>query len=171
MSDMARFPAENECEHCKTVEREGQALGHYVGKYLRLGSETACREDSCDPEHRSPAKQKFPGGRNGQHGEREKQRMDNKHWRGIDIARRLITMPLVALDAAGNGFRKAAIELHRRQYQGGIQWHEEHAGRRRRDRAVVSIENAVAEDAMAVEIVGDGEIKRLIEIAQPLLRL
>jgi len=80
-------------------------------------------------------------------------------------------MPLIALDAAGNGFRKTGIELHRRQYQGRIQWHEEHSGRRRRDRAVGSIENAVTKDAVAVQIVGDGEIKRLIEIAQPLLRL
>jgi len=69
-------------------------------------------------------------------------------------------------DAASDSRRKPRRDLHRGQHQQGITWHEEHAGRRCRAGAIDAVENAVAQDAVPVKIVGDSAVERLIEVSE-----
>ena len=62
-------------------------------------------------------------------------------------------------DCAFNGFGKARIHLHRGKDHKRIAGHEEHAGRRHLASAVNAIKDAVAEDAMTVQVISDRQIE------------
>src|SRR5262249_13468990 len=74
---------------------------------------------------------------------------------------------MVRLHAAIERFGEARIELGRGDDQPGVERGEEHARRRRNCGAVDLIEHAVAEHTVVVEIVGNGQIERLVEMGEP----
>src|SRR5829696_2081993 len=89
------------------------------------------------------------------------------HRNNIDFAVRSRPLALVVLDRTVYALGEAAVDFHHTGYQGRIKWPKEHARRRRGRRAVHLIEAAVAEYAMAIQVVSDGEVERLVEVVQP----
>ena len=75
-------------------------------------------------------------------------------------------MSAIGFDGAAHGRGEAGIEIHRYQHQRGVERTEEHSGGRARERAVRFRERSVAEHAVLVEVVGDGDVEALIEIEQ-----
>jgi len=75
-------------------------------------------------------------------------------------------MAAVRIDTASHGFREPGNDLHDRQDDYRKYGPEEHAGLRRPDRTVDRVKNSVAEYAIAIEVVGDRDIKYLIEISE-----
>ena len=88
----------------------------------------------------------------------------------IDFAFAAIAQFVIGLDAAIESLCKAGVHLACEHEQPWIDRPEEHARRGRRDCAVHVIENAVAENPMMPDVVRNRQIKRLVEIGQPIRR-
>ena len=96
--------------------------------------------------------------------------MHEMHGPRIDLAFGALAPLVIDLDAAIDRPAKRASILVAARIEPGIDRAEEFAGRRRRARAVHVVEHAVAEDAVVIEVVGDGQIEGLIEVAEPFRR-
>src|SRR5262247_2690934 len=97
--------------------------------------------------------------------------MDDENRSRIDVAFLAISLLLSGHDAAFYSLVKTRIDLHRGEHQQRIAGDEEHARWRRCVRAVGRIKNTVAEDAMALHVVGNCQIEGLIEVVELLRRL
>src|SRR5262245_29695072 len=89
---------------------------------------------------------------------------------GVDFAFAAVAGVMVDAHAAIDRLGEARIELGRSQDQPGIDRAEKLARRRRRHCAVDVVEHAVAEDPMMGEVVGDGDVEGLVEVAEPFRR-
>src|SRR5262249_48505755 len=75
-------------------------------------------------------------------------------------------MTAVRINAAPHRLREARIDFHDRKDHRRKYRSEEHSGLCRLDRTVDRIKNSIAEYAVAIEVVGDRDIKYLIEIPE-----
>ena len=88
------------------------------------------------------------------------------HGPHVGLAVRPGPRAAIGLDAAIDRAGETAVELGHAGDEPGIERAEEHA-RRRRAGAVHLGEHAVAEDPVMIEVVGDGQVVGLVEVAQP----
>jgi hypothetical protein len=79
-------------------------------------------------------------------------------------------VPRVADGGAIDRARELGIEPRNDGKEPRIERREEHARLERRLAGLVVVDEAVGEDAVVYEIVGDGHIEGLVELIQPLLR-
>src|ERR671912_2357193 len=93
--------------------------------------------------------------------------MKEVHRTNIDFALRSLSFARAVLDGTGHALREAAVEFHDPGYERRIERAEEHAGRRLEGGAVNLVKGSVAEHAVAIQVMGDGQVERLIEIVQP----
>ena len=96
--------------------------------------------------------------------------MHDVHRPCIDVALVAVAHFVGVTHAAIDGLGKAGVDLGRSDDEPWIDRTEEYARWRHRDGAVHLVEHAVAEDAVMIEVVGNGQIKRLIEVAEPFCR-
>ena len=96
--------------------------------------------------------------------------MGDLHRRRVGLAFRCVADVMIGLDAAIDGAGKARIELAHDNDERGIERSEKHARRRCPSGAVDIVEHAVAEHAVVIEVVGDGQIERLVEMGEPFWR-
>jgi hypothetical protein len=93
--------------------------------------------------------------------------MKEVHRTNVDFALRSLTLARAVLDGTGHALGEPAVEFHDPGYERRIEWPEEHAGRRLEGSAVNLIKGSVTEYTVAIQVMGDGQVERLIEIVQP----
>ncbi len=161
----------NKRERSNAVDRECDALGHHEREQIGIGQQRQGRQNAREPERRAAREDDFCGEGDRQHAEREQRGVHHMHGDRVDLAFGAVAHLFIGLDDAIDGAGKALVELGCSDDEPGIDRREKFARRRRCGRAVHLVEHPVAERAVVIEVVGDGQVERLIEVGQPLRRL